>query len=70
MSSDTSPEAEIEGDGTDIFVVIKGVGRIAKRGRPKTPYARQWIALLPGWHVTGGGDGKPIVITRPPVEIH
>lgn len=45
-------DAELVGDGQDIFVVVDGV-KVAKRGRPGTPQARAWIALEPGWRVTG-----------------
>ena len=67
MKRDEAPAAAIESDGTDVFVVIEGVGRIAKRGRPNTPYAKRWISLVPGWHVTGV---KRLVVTRSPAETH
>jgi len=45
------PPAEIESDGTDIFVRYAGK-RIAKRGHPNTPHAMNWVSLEPGFVVT------------------
>jgi hypothetical protein len=47
------PKAFIESDGKDIYVILHGVGRIAKRGRPGTPQAGTWVSLQPGCTVTG-----------------
>jgi hypothetical protein len=41
------PRLTIVADGTNIFLVFDG-RQIAKRGQPKTQYAKQWIPLEPG----------------------
>ncbi len=43
-------QAEIVSDGHDVFIVVDGV-KIAKRGKPRTPQAKTWISLEPGWTV-------------------
>ena len=43
----------MEYDGQDVFLSLHGQ-QIAKRGRPDTLYARQWIALEPGVVVHDG----------------
>jgi hypothetical protein len=40
------PKLEMTSDGTDVFLVLGGK-RIAKRGRPRTQHAKQWIVLEP-----------------------
>jgi hypothetical protein len=54
---------EIEGTGTDIFVVFDGV-RIAKPGHPGTPQAGQWISLEPGYVVHSSTDHSKITVER------
>jgi hypothetical protein len=54
-------EAKIEiveenGEDVAIYVVMDGV-RIAKRGTPETPQAKQWISIEPGWVVRDGKGG-------------
>jgi hypothetical protein len=46
---------QMQGDGTDLFIVIDGV-RIAKRGHPGTAYANTWVSLEPGWVVRDSRD--------------
>jgi hypothetical protein len=64
---------EIQGDGTDIFVIVDGV-KIAKRGRPGTPYAKTWVSLEPGWAVLDLHDEwsgeRAIEITHEGVRVH
>jgi hypothetical protein len=52
VSTEKTPDIAMVGDGVDIFIVVNGL-RIAKRGRLGTPQARVWIALEPGWSVSG-----------------
>ena len=61
------PTVRVEMTEADIFVVADGV-RIAKRGHPGTPQARQWVSLEPGWHVRDAGDD--IEIMREGAEVH
>jgi hypothetical protein len=56
----TQPKCEVVGDGYDMFIVFDGI-RIAKRGHPGTPQAKQWVSLEPGFTVHGGID-EPLVI--------
>ena len=56
-----SIEIVIEGDGTDLFVLVDGV-RIAKRGHPGTPQAKTWVSLEPGWVVRNSRNGKHIEV--------
>jgi hypothetical protein len=54
------PEAKIESDGRDLFVIFDGV-KVAKRGHPGTKQAGQWVSLEPGFAVYGGvGTGLVI----------
>jgi hypothetical protein len=55
---------EIEGDGSKIFVIFRGV-KIAKRGHPDTPQAGTWVSLEPGWTVTGGKTGPMEIVYEP-----
>jgi len=55
------PPAEIEFDGTDMFVCYAGK-RIAKRGHPGTPHAMTWVSLEPGFVVTSLPDHNTITI--------
>jgi hypothetical protein len=41
-------EAHVTHEG--IFIIVDSV-KIAMRGRPKTPQARTWVSLEPGWRV-------------------
>jgi hypothetical protein len=43
-------EMRCDGRGGDLFMIFDGV-EIAKRGRPGTPQARQWVSLEPGYTV-------------------
>jgi hypothetical protein len=38
-------------DGKDALFFVWGGLRIARRGNPRTPHARQWISLEPGYVV-------------------
>jgi hypothetical protein len=58
------PSLTAVSDGTDIFLVL-GNRQIAKRGRPGTQHAKQWIPLEPG--VVVRDDPYPTQIT---VEIN
>jgi hypothetical protein len=63
----TTPECKIEvvndapGDGTTVYVVFNGK-RIARRGYPGTPYAKQWVSLEPGYVVRDAKRGREIVV--------
>jgi hypothetical protein len=46
----TELEMRCDGRGGDLFMLLDGV-TIAKRGRPGTPQAGQWISLEPGYTV-------------------
>ena len=64
MAKKLADEVEIEiiGDGEDIYIIVDGV-KIAKRGHPGTLQAKTWIALEPGWNVSGGrSDDEPLEI--------
>jgi hypothetical protein len=37
-----SRKVEIQGERSGLFVIVDGV-KIAKRGRPGTPYAKTWV---------------------------
>ena len=53
MKRKTECAFEIVNNGPDdvnIYVVFHGK-RIAKRGEPGTPYAKQWVSLEPGYAV-------------------
>lgn len=63
------PQLVISSDGTDIFLIFDGK-RIAKRGRPKTPYAKQWIALEPGVIVRQRSPSAPIVVEINGERVH
>jgi hypothetical protein len=56
----TSKDTKIESDGHDLFIVHKGT-RIAKRGKPGTKHAKQWISLEPGWRVLDSGKSGLLV---------
>jgi hypothetical protein len=56
------PTCTFMSDGHDIFIIFDGV-KIAKRGHPGTPQAKQWVSLEPGFTVHGGIDG-PLVIDQ------
>jgi hypothetical protein len=62
------PQAAIESDGADLFVVFDGV-RIAKRGHPNTPQARTWVALEPGFKVYSNHDHSTITVEKDGVRI-
>jgi hypothetical protein len=47
---------EENGEAVAIYVVMDGI-RIAKRGTPETPQARQWVSIEPGWVVRDGKGG-------------
>jgi hypothetical protein len=48
-------------DGSNLFIEVDGVGRIAKRENLK------WVSLIPGWSVDSPLDHATISITyRPP----
>jgi hypothetical protein len=55
------PKMAMKFDGNDCFVVLDGV-RIAKRGQPDTPHARQWVSLEPGFAVFDNADRSSITI--------
>jgi hypothetical protein len=46
--------------GADVFVLMKGV-KIAKRGYPDTPQAGTWIAMEPGYSVSGGIEDDLVI---------
>jgi len=56
-------------DGRDIFVIYGGV-TIAKRGKPGTAYARQWVSLEPGYEVIDNADLTEIHIKHEGVLVH
>ena len=49
-------KCEIETIGRDMFVIYDGK-LIARRGRPKSPQAKTWISLEPGFAVYDTPDG-------------
>jgi hypothetical protein len=55
------PQLVVSSDGTDIFLILDGK-RIAKRGRPNTQYAKQWIALEPGVVVRQRSPSAQIIV--------
>lgn len=63
------PVFTIEHTDTDIFVTADGV-RIAKRGHPKSPQAKTWVTLVPGWKVTFNDDYSEIAIEFDGVPRH
>ena len=54
-------QASVESDGNDLFVKLDGVS-IAKRGRPGTQQAGQWVSLEPGYVVLDGLGLKTIIV--------
>jgi hypothetical protein len=54
-------EVEVMWDGGDMFVLLDGL-RIAKRGKPGTASAAQWISIEPGYLVIDSADGSEIYI--------
>jgi hypothetical protein len=54
------------GDGVDLFIVENGV-KIARRGYPGTPQAKQWIPLVLGVKVTDTDNGNGLIV-EPCVE--
>jgi hypothetical protein len=44
--------------------VIRDGVKIAKRGRPGTSQAGQWVSLEPGYVVLDSADGSEIVIEQ------
>jgi hypothetical protein len=46
MAKHTELEMRCDGRGGDLFMLLDGV-TIAKRGRPGTPQAGQWVSLEP-----------------------
>jgi hypothetical protein len=48
-------------DGDELYLIWDGA-RVAKRGKPGTPQAKTWIALVPGYHVIDIGDGIAVSI--------
>jgi hypothetical protein len=69
MTKRKSPEAAIQSDGKDLFIIFDGK-RIAKRGRPGTPQARTWVSLEPGYRVLDSASGDEIVIEYNGVRVH
>ena len=67
MKRKLGPECSLGGTGKDIFVVFDG-RRIAKRGHPRTPQARTWISLEPGFAVYD--DGDKLVVTLHGTRVH
>jgi len=63
------PSAKVVCDGRDLFVVFNGV-RIAKRGKPKTPQARQWVSLEPGFKVYEGKGNQLVIEQLNGVALH
>ena len=55
-------------DDGSMFIVFNGV-RIAKRGHPKSPQAKTWVSLEPGWTVLDEPDGI-IAIVHEGVRVH
>jgi hypothetical protein len=53
-------------NGADLFVVFDGQ-RIARRGYPGTPQAKQWIPLVLGVKVTDTDNGNGLIV-EPCVE--
>jgi hypothetical protein len=51
-------------DGDDLFIIYDGQ-RIAKCGKPGTPLAGIWIALVPGWTITSDEQGGLAVAFDP-----
>lgn len=66
-----SRKVEIQGDRSGLFVIVDGV-KIAKRGRPGTPYAKTWVSLEPGWVVRDFDEGwrSGIEIEHHDVRVH
>jgi hypothetical protein len=54
-------ECKMENDGHDLFINLDGI-RIAKRGHPGTPHAKQWVSLEPGYAVRDSADLSEIEI--------
>jgi hypothetical protein len=54
--AEENPEVKIECDGENLVVMRNGV-KIAKRGEPGSPQAKQWVSIEPGFVVSGGADG-------------
>lgn len=63
-----APPSQIVFDGTDLFLVFKGV-RIAKRGHADTEHAGQWISLEPGFTVYSPPDHSSITVEYNGVEV-
>lgn len=61
------PIVRVEIEGQDLFVIADGV-KIAKRGRPGTPQAGQWVPLEPGWQVRNRRNA--IEIMHEGVRVH
>ena len=51
----------VQSEGDDIFIIVDGL-KIAKRGKPGTPYAKTWISLEPGYTVRDCDDGDAIEV--------
>jgi hypothetical protein len=68
MSNREPWTCEMMCDGTGIYVVIDGV-KIAKRGDPRTPQAKTWVSLEPGWRVFDNADLTEIVVEHDGVRV-
>jgi len=66
------PPAAVEQTEDDCFVLYGG-RRIAKRGKPNTPHAKQWVSLEPGFvvrDVRDNADRTAITIELYGVRVH
>jgi hypothetical protein len=63
------PKLAAVADGTDVFLVLDG-RQIAKRGRPKTQHAGQWIPLEPGIVVHQRSPFDQIIVEINGVRVH
>lgn len=49
----------------ELYVVADGL-KIAKRGKPGTPRAKNWVSIVPGWSVVSDADLKYIDVSYNP----